>query len=72
MLKTLCDNRIVHKLTMETSLENNSDMTVLSEPSTLEDVQQRTSQNSPTTKPLSITEVCWHVLIESQSFSSFV
>ena len=57
MLKFLCTNKVVQKITMETCLENNSDITIVTVTSTLEEIQLNANHDISTSKSLSITEV---------------
>ena len=57
MLKFLCTNKVVQKITMETCLENNSDVTMVTVTSTLEEIQLNANHDISTSKSLSITEV---------------
>ncbi|XP_063415743.1 PCNA-interacting partner-like [Mytilus trossulus] len=65
MLKFLCNGRTINKITMETSLENNSNIQVLSVPTSLDEIQLNSTQEFIASKNLSITESYVKMVLQS-------
>ncbi|CAC5377769.1 unnamed protein product [Mytilus coruscus] len=65
MLKFLCNGRTINKITMETSLENNSNIRVLSVSSSLDEIQLNSSQEFTASKNVSITESYVRMVLQS-------